>query len=72
MYEASDDPHAPPNQIVHGFLDEFAEHLNVRGGLTPPVRYGKTFTRVHDLWSGAKPLMRCSATPACRPCCTPP
>ena len=48
MYEASDDPHAPPNQIVHGFLDEFAEHLNVRGGLTPPVRYGKTFTRVHD------------------------
>jgi hypothetical protein len=48
MHEASDDPDAPPNQIVHGFLDEFAEHLNVRGGLTPPARYSKTFTRVHD------------------------
>jgi hypothetical protein len=48
MYEASDDPNAPPNQIVHGFLDEFATHMSERGGLTPPVRYGKTFTRVHD------------------------
>jgi glycine/D-amino acid oxidase-like deaminating enzyme len=48
MYEASDDPNAPPNQIVHGFLDEFAKQMTERGGLTPPVRYGKTFTRVHD------------------------
>ena len=48
IYEASDDPNAPPNQIVHGFLDEFANHMTERGGLTPPVRYGKTFTRVHD------------------------
>ena len=48
MYEASDDPNARPNQIVHGFLDEFVQHLSDRGGLTPPVRYGKTFTRVHD------------------------
>jgi hypothetical protein len=48
MYEASNDPYARPNQIVHGFLDEFVQHLSDRGGLTPPVRYGKTFTRVHD------------------------
>jgi hypothetical protein len=48
VYEASDDPNAPPKQIVHGFLDEFMRHMSERGGLTPPVRYGKTFTRVHD------------------------
>jgi flavin-dependent dehydrogenase len=48
MYEASNHPNARPNQIVHGFLDEFVQHLGDRGGLTPPIRYGKTFTRVHD------------------------
>jgi FAD dependent oxidoreductase len=48
LYEASDDPNAPPRQVVHGFVDEFARMLENRGGLTPPVRYGKTFTRVHD------------------------
>ena len=48
LYEASDDPNAPPRQVVHGFVDEFARVLENRGGLTLPVRYGKTFTRVHD------------------------
>jgi glycine/D-amino acid oxidase-like deaminating enzyme len=48
MYEASDDPQSRPKQVVHGFLDEFVEVMTARGGLTPPVRYGKTFTRVHD------------------------
>jgi hypothetical protein len=48
MYEASDDPTAKPKQVVHGFADEFAQVMTARGGLTPPVRYGKTFTRVHD------------------------
>ena len=48
MYEASDNPQASPMQVVHGFLDEFVEAMEARGGLTPPVRYGKTFTRVHD------------------------
>jgi hypothetical protein len=48
MYEASDDPRAPPKQVVHGFLDEFVRHMCAKDGLTPPVRYGKTFTRVHD------------------------
>jgi hypothetical protein len=48
MYEASDDSSAQPRQLVHGFADEFARVMTSRGGLTPPVRYGKTFTRVHD------------------------
>ena len=48
MYEASDNPDSKPKQVVHGFLDEFVEVMTARNGLTPPVRYGKTFTRVHD------------------------
>jgi NADPH-dependent 2,4-dienoyl-CoA reductase/sulfur reductase-like enzyme len=48
MYEASDDFSAPPRQVVHGFLDEFVRAMEARGGLAPPVRYGRTFTRVHD------------------------
>jgi flavin-dependent dehydrogenase len=48
MYEASDDPNSQPKQVVHGFLDEFVDAMSARGGLTEPVRYGKTFTRVHD------------------------
>jgi glycine/D-amino acid oxidase-like deaminating enzyme len=48
MYAASNDPEAPPRQVVHGFLDEFVGIIEARGGLTEPVRYGKTFTRVHD------------------------
>ncbi len=70
MYEASDDPNARPNQIVHGFLDEFVQHLSDRGGLTPPVRYGKTFTRVHDplVWrETADRLLRDAGTPSLRP-----
>jgi glycine/D-amino acid oxidase-like deaminating enzyme len=48
LYEASDSPTAPPKQAVFGFADEFVTLLASRGGLTPPVRYGKTWTRVHD------------------------
>ena len=48
MYEASNDPNSQPKQVVHGFLDEFVDLMTAKGGLTPPVRYGKTFTRVHD------------------------
>lgn len=48
IYEASDDPSAPPRKVVHGFLDDFIAAMEARGGLGPPVRYGKTFTRVHD------------------------
>lgn len=48
MYAASEDRSAPPRQMVHGFLDNFIAAMEYRGGLTQPLRYGKTFTRVHD------------------------
>jgi len=48
LYAASADPNAPPEQVVFGFADEFVRLLESRGGLTPPVRYGRTYTRVHD------------------------
>jgi len=48
MYAATDNYSAPPQQVVHGFLDEFVAEMERRGGLADPVRYGKTFTRVHD------------------------
>ena len=47
LFMASDSP-APPRQVVHGFADEFARRMRAAGGLTPPVRYGKTWTLVHD------------------------
>jgi FAD dependent oxidoreductase len=48
MYAATNNVNAPPQQVVHGFLDEFVAAMEQRGGLAAPVRYGKTFTRVHD------------------------
>ena len=48
LYAATDNPCAKPEQVVFGFADEFVRLLAERGGLTAPVRYGKTFTRVHD------------------------
>jgi len=48
MYEASDNRDARPVQVVHGFLDTFVTAMEQKGGLGPPLRYGKTFTRVHD------------------------
>jgi FAD dependent oxidoreductase len=48
MYAATDDRSAAPQQVVHGFLDEFVAAMEQRGGLADPVLYGKTFTRVHD------------------------
>ena len=47
LYKASDNAGAKPEQLVHGFVDEFIEVMEQKGGLTGPVRYGKTF-RVHD------------------------
>lgn len=47
MYLASDDG-ARPEQIIHGFTERFAGELRVRGGLTAPQHYGKTFTAAHD------------------------
>jgi hypothetical protein len=48
LYMASGCPDAKPEQLVHGFATEFAERMTAAGGLTAPVRYGKTFSRVHD------------------------
>lgn len=55
LYEASESSSAPPRQVVFGFADEFVRLLESRGGLAPEVRYGKTFTRVHDpvVWRDA-------------------
>jgi len=61
LYAASDDPASPPEQVIFGFADEFVKLLEERDGLAPPVRYGKTFTRVHDplVWrEGADHLLR--------------
>lgn len=48
LYEATDDRSAAPKQVVYGFADEFCRKLEARGGLTTPIPYGKTWTRVHD------------------------
>jgi hypothetical protein len=48
LYAASDSHNRMPEQVVFGFADRFVRALESRGGLAPPVKYGKTFTRVHD------------------------
>jgi choline dehydrogenase-like flavoprotein len=47
LYEAADKP-VTPRQLVHGFVDDFIAQMESRGGLTQPMLYGKTFTRVHE------------------------
>ncbi|WP_230684322.1 FAD-dependent oxidoreductase [Burkholderia cepacia] len=48
LYLATDRAGAKPEAIVTGFAQEFCDALEQRGGLAAPVRYGKTWTRVHD------------------------
>ena len=48
LYEATDRRADGPKQVVFGFADEFVRRLDGMGGLTEPVPYGKTWTRVHD------------------------
>lgn len=48
LYEATDNAAAVPRQVVFGFADEFCRRLEAMGGLAEPVKYGKTWTRVHD------------------------
>lgn len=48
LYEASESSGNGPVQAVFGFAETFTKALEARGGLADPVRYGKTFTRVHD------------------------
>ena len=47
LYLASENA-SRPEQVVFGFADEFCRRLEERGGLATPVRYGKTWTRVHE------------------------
>jgi glycine/D-amino acid oxidase-like deaminating enzyme len=47
LYLASEGA-ARVEQVVHGFAGEFVRTLDERGGVTLPIRYGNTFTRVHD------------------------
>lgn len=37
-----------PEQLVHGFADEFVKAMQARDGVTRPIRYGETYTYVHD------------------------
>lgn len=47
MYEASETG-GRPRQVVFGFLDRFVAAMKQSGGLGPPLKYGKTYTHVHD------------------------
>lgn len=55
MYLATERVAAKPEPIVFGFAQEFCKLLEERGGLGAPLRYGKTWTRVHDplVWRDA-------------------
>lgn len=48
LYAATDDRAAAPEQVVFGFADEFCRRIDALGGLSGPMPYGKTYTRVHD------------------------
>jgi glycine/D-amino acid oxidase-like deaminating enzyme len=37
-----------PEKLVHGFADEFVKAMVKRNGVTAPVRFGETYTYVHD------------------------
>jgi hypothetical protein len=37
-----------PEQVVFGFADRFKRAMEAAGGLTPPQRYGRTWTQTHD------------------------
>jgi glycine/D-amino acid oxidase-like deaminating enzyme len=48
LYAATDASARPPEQIVFGFAERFLALMRQQGGVTDPIRYGKTFTLVHD------------------------
>ncbi|WP_353171828.1 FAD-dependent oxidoreductase [Paracandidimonas soli] len=48
LFLASENPDAPPQRLVHGFVDEFLEQMERRNGISEPVKYGNTYTLVHD------------------------
>ena len=48
LYEATETAANRPKQVVFGFTDEFVRRMEDAGGLSGPLQYGKTWTRVHD------------------------
>ncbi len=48
LYLARPGAHGKPEKVVHGFVDRFIDVMSRRHGLTGPVRYGDTWTRVHE------------------------
>jgi hypothetical protein len=48
LYLAHESRNQAPERLVHGFVDDFIAAMEARNGLTGPVRYGQTFTRVHE------------------------
>jgi len=48
LFLARPDAAGAPEKIVFGFVDEFIDAMRRRGGLTDPVRYGDTYTLVHE------------------------
>ena len=48
LYLARPGAAGAPEQVVHGFVDRFMGAMDRRAGLTGPLRYGDTWTRVHE------------------------
>src|SRR5215472_3931212 len=48
LFAATDNRAAAPERVVFGLADRFLDLMKTRGGVTDPVRYGKTFTLTHD------------------------
>ena len=48
LYEATETSENRPAQVVFGFANEFVHRMEEAGGLSAPIKYGKTWTRVHD------------------------
>jgi ribulose 1,5-bisphosphate synthetase/thiazole synthase len=55
LYAATQRKEAKPEKIIHGFVDDFIAAMESKGGLGGPLRYGYTYTRVHDplIWREA-------------------
>ena len=42
LFAATDNRAAAPEKVVFGFADRFIDVMRARGGVTDPIRYGKT------------------------------
>lgn len=47
MYLSSESERSP-EQVVFGFPDRFMKEMDRRGGITEPLKYGKSWTLTHD------------------------